>query len=148
SAELSKLEVFPIEQGKRPQAPQRFTARNQGPVVFTLSNGRVNVESAHLSGPSTDVRLSGGIQLEPKVSLDLRANGDVNLTGLENFDEALETTGTVTANASIRGTPDRPLINGQLEVKRASLHLTDITTGISGANGTILFTGNQAVIQN
>jgi translocation and assembly module TamB len=35
-----------------------------------------------------------------------------------------------------------------LDVKGASVHLADITTGISGANGTILFSGSQATIQS
>jgi translocation and assembly module TamB len=121
---------------------------NDAPVVLTLANSRVTVESAHFSGPATDLRFSGGALLEPKLTLDLRANGDVNLAVIENFDEDLEVTGTVTANATIRGSLDHPQINGQLDVKGASLHLADITTGISGANGTILFSGSQATIQN
>ncbi len=50
--------------------------------------------------------------------------------------------------ASIRGSPDQPLVNGQLDVKGGGLHLADITTGITDATGTILFNGSQATIQN
>jgi translocation and assembly module TamB len=148
SVNLSKLELFPLDQDRRTPGAQRIVVHNEGPVVATLENSRVSIESAHFSGPSTDIKISGGATLEPKVGLDLRANGDVNLAVLENFDQDLEVTGTVTANASIRGSLDRPQINGQLDVKGASLHLADITTGISGASGTILFNGSRATIQN
>ncbi len=148
SAELSKMEIFPLDEGRRIAVAQRIVVHNEGPIVITLANGRINVDSARFSGPSTDIKLSGGAVIEPKVTLDLHANGDVNLAVLENFDEDLEVTGSVTANASIRGSLDRPQINGQLDVKRASLHLADITTGISNANGTVLFNGTQATIKS
>ena len=59
-----------------------------------------------------------------------------------------ETGGAMTINASIRGAPDQPLVNGRLDVSRGSLRFADITTGLSAASGVILFSGNQATIQN
>jgi translocation and assembly module TamB len=148
SVELSKLEVHPLVQGQQPEAAKRFTLRNQGAVVVTLANSVIRVSSAHFAGTSTDASITGTVLLKPKTSLDLRVNGDVNLAALQNFVPDIETAGAVTVNASIRGAPDQPIVNGQLDVKRGSLHFSDITAGLSGANGTILFSGTQATIQN
>ena len=148
SAEFSKLEVYPLEQQLRRGIVERFTLRNQEPIVVTLANSLVNVSIAHLLGPSTDMTVTGTVLLKPRTSLDLRVNGDVNLAVAQNFAPDLETKGKVAINASIRGTPDQPQLNGQLDVKEGSLHLADITTGITDAAGTILFNGSQATIQN
>jgi translocation and assembly module TamB len=67
---------------------------------------------------------------------------------LRNFQPDIETTGTVAINASIRGAPDEPLVNGQLDIRRGTLHFADITSGLSAVNGTIVFSGSQGTIQN
>jgi translocation and assembly module TamB len=75
-------------------------------------------------------------------------NGDVNLAIVQTFVQDVETAGKVTINAAIRGTPEQPQVNGEFDVERGALHLADITTGITEARGKILFSGNQATIQN
>jgi translocation and assembly module TamB len=148
SAELTKLEVYPLDKGLRRGTTERFTLRNQGPMVLTLANSVMNVSIAHFAGPSTDITLGGTVSLKPRTSLDLRVNGDVNLAVARNFAQDIETTGKVTINASIRGTPEQPLVNGQLDVTGGGAHVADITTGITNATGTILFNGSQATIQS
>ena len=148
SVELSKVEVYPLEQQLRRGIAERFTLRNQGPIAMTLANSLVNVSIAHFSGPSTDMTVAGTVSLKPRALLDLRVNGDVNLAVAQTLAPDIEATGKVAVNASIRGTPDQPLLNGQLDVKGGGLHLADITTGITDATGTILFNGSQATIQN
>jgi len=147
-AELSKVEVYPLEQQLRRGIAERFTLRNQGPIVVTLANSVVNVSIAHFSGPSTDMMVAGTVSLKPRTLLDLRVNGDVNLAVAQHLAPDIEATGKVAINASIRGTPDQPQLNGQLDVKGGGLHLADITTGITDATGTIVFNGSQATIQN
>jgi translocation and assembly module TamB len=148
SAELSKFELYPLQQRQQRGTAERFTMRNQGPIIVALGNSGLNVSMAHFSGPSTDMTVSGTVSLKTRTELDLRVNGDVNLALVQNFVQDVETVGKVTVNASIRGTPDQPQLNGELNVTGGGVHLADITTGITGASGKILFTGNQATIQN
>src|SRR5262249_30488473 len=144
---LSKIEVYPADSGEQRGVNQKFTLRNEGPVVLTLEKSLMTITSARFSGPTSDVTLAGTVRLEPRTALDLRVNGAVNLAVLQNFDQDIETGGAVSSNGSIHGPPDQPQINGQVDVQRGSLHFVDITTGLSAANGTILFTGAQATIQ-
>ena len=98
--------------------------------------------------PSTDMTITGAVSLKPKTLLDLRVNGDVNMKLAENFVEDIEAGGTLAVNASVHGEPDEPQISGQLAVKNGTLRFSEITTGLSAVNGTLLFTGTQATIQN
>jgi translocation and assembly module TamB len=147
SARFPKLEVYPLEQGRQTGAG-RFTLRNEGPVVLTMAKSVIGISSAHFTGPSSDISVTGTASIDPRVALDLRVNGGVDLAILQSLAADIETAGAVTVNAAIRGTPDRPSVNGRLVVKGGSLHLADITTGLSAANGTILFSGTQATLQD
>jgi hypothetical protein len=121
SAELSKVEVYPLEQQLRRGIAERFTLRNQGPIVVTPAPGERPI--AHFSGPSTDMTVAGTVSLKPRTLLDLRVNGDVNLAVAQHLAPDIEATGKVSINASIRGAPDQPQVNGQLDVKGGGLHL-------------------------
>jgi translocation and assembly module TamB len=144
SAQLSKVEIHPQEQGA--VATPRFSLRNEGLVSLTMEKSILTVASAHFTGPLTDVRVTGTALIQPKPSLDLRLNGDVNLAVARNFTRDIETEGAAKINASVRGPLDQPQVNGRLDVSNGSLHFPDITTGLSGASGAILFSGSQANI--
>src|SRR5262249_8057015 len=108
SATLSKLEVYPLEPGEQRAAADRFTFRNEGPVLLTMAKSVITVARAHFTGPSSDVNVTGAASLEPRFALDLRVTGGVNLAILQNLSPDIETAGAVTINASVRGTPDQP----------------------------------------
>ncbi|HTM51883.1 MAG TPA: translocation/assembly module TamB domain-containing protein [Bryobacteraceae bacterium] len=148
SASLSTLEVYPVEQVSEKAPAERFILRNEGPVQFTMARSIITVSRAHFTGPSSDFNVTGTAAIDPKFNLDLRVNGGVNLAILRNLTPDIETAGAVTMNASIRGTPEQPSINGRLDVRRGSVHLADINTGLSNANGSILFSGDQATLQD
>ncbi len=93
SAEFSKLEVYPLEQQLRRGIAERFTLRNQEPIVVTLANSVMNVSIAHFSGPSTDATVTGTVSFKPRTLLDLRVNGDVNLAVAQNLAPDIEATG-------------------------------------------------------
>jgi translocation and assembly module TamB len=148
SAQLSKLELYPAGQAATGVGGARFVLRNQEPVVLTMERSNLVVSNAHFSGPGSDFRLTGSVAVAPRISMDLRLLGDVNLTALQSFTTDLEVAGAATVNASIRGAPDQPQVNGRVDVRGASLHFPDTPTGLSGGRGTILFTGSQATIQD
>jgi translocation and assembly module TamB len=56
--------------------------------------------------------------------------------------------GEVALNVAVQGTAGDPVLNGRVDLHKASLNLLSLPNGLSNANGTILFTGRQAAIQN
>jgi translocation and assembly module TamB len=132
-----------------PGSNQKVIAlQNQGPVVLALSASTVRVQSAHLTGPGTDITATGDVALQGQTAMNLTVNANTNLSLLQDLNRNIFSSGTVVLNASVRGTPSAPLVNGRVELKNASFNLIDMPNGISNANGVILLSGNSAMIQS
>jgi len=147
SVEIPHLEISPCSAASRPAL--RVILKNAEPVRLTLKNAVVQVESAHLTGPATNVTLAGNVSLkDAKNPLDLRLNGTIDLTVLESLDRDLSASGTLVADANIRGPLTQPLVAGRMQLKDANISLATFPNGLSNANGAILFSGDRATIQN
>jgi translocation and assembly module TamB len=146
-AELSipKFSISPIPQ-LGTAAP--ITLANSGPIVARLANSVITVESAHFTGRSTDLSLTGRITLREKNPLDLRVNGHVDLAELHDINRDFIASGLVSADASVRGDIGSPQINGRLQFENAAFNIADFPNGISNATGVIAFSGDRATIQN
>ncbi len=142
--QLSRLLFTAKTQGVHPQT---VTVQNQGPVALTLDHGVARIESLHLTGPQTDIQAQGSVSLAAQtIQASLNAHTDLGL--LQSFDRDLLSSGQITVNATARGTFANPLINGKLQLQDASVHLIDVTAGLSNANGTVDFNGSSASFQN
>ena len=120
---------------------------NQGPVSIALNNGAIRVESAHLTGPQTDIQLTGGASLKDQtLNASINANTDIGM--LQTFDRDIYSAGRIQLGATIRGTFTQPLVNGQLALQNATLNYAAAPIGISNANGAIVFSGNTAQFRN
>ncbi len=80
--------------------------------------------------------------------MNVRANGNIKLEVLEALDSNIYSSGAVTLNAAVTGTPTQPSIRGSLQLQGASFNLLDVPQGLSEATGTVQFNGNEAIIQN
>ena len=129
-------------------AGKRVTISNQGPVAATLERGTVRVDSAHFAGGQTDINVTGTVSLVDSQPLNLNVSAKTNLEILRTFNQDIYASGNVETAASIRGTLQKPLINGQLELKNASVNHVDFPNGLSKANGLVVFGGTTATIRN
>jgi len=146
--EMPQLEISPLPGDIAGGNRRAITLRNQGPVRLTMQNGVIRVESARLIAQDTNVALTGTISLKEKNPLDLRVNGDINLTLLENFNPDVVSSGKLIADATVRGPLMQPSVTGRAELQNANLSLATFPSGISNANGMVLFNGDRATIQN
>ena len=73
---LPRLEIGPTDAAG---LPANLTLRNSGPVVATLANSVVTVQSARLTGRATDVTVTGRVLLQSERPLDLRVAGKIDL---------------------------------------------------------------------
>lgn len=149
SLQLTKLEAHSLDTGKSGAKPRtQFEVHNQGPVVVELDRSVITVRSARITGPSSNLSLSGSAPLGDGQPINLRADGNIQMKLLESFDNRIFSSGAVTLNAAVTGTRAKPSVNGRLQLQDASFNMADVPNGISGANGTVAFTGTNAVIQN
>jgi translocation and assembly module TamB len=143
---IPKFQIAPLRSATPGGAP--FVLANSAPIAAHLTNSTVTVESAHFAGPSTDISITGKAALQPRLALDLRANGHINLALLHDFNRDFIASGGIVTDASIRGDLNSPQINGRIEFQNAAFNVTDLPNGISNATGAITFSGNRATIQN
>jgi translocation and assembly module TamB len=122
--------------------------RNADPIVVRFAGSILTVESAHLVGRGTDLKLGGRVLTEQKSPLDLRVDGRIDLGFLQDFGSDFVSSGVVTTNATVRGSFSDPQLGGRLEFQKAAFNIVDVPNGISQASGVVLFTKDRATIQS
>ena len=147
---IPKLELAPAPaaNGLAARPVEVLTLHNDGPIVASMANSVVTVQNAHLKGITTDLTIGGRVLVDSNSPLDLRVNGRVDLGLVQDLDPNLVASGTVIADATVRGPFDAPQVNGRLQFQGAELNVADFPNGISNAKGVILLTGNRATIQS
>jgi translocation and assembly module TamB len=142
---IARLEIAPAT--STGLAPGAFALRNAGDIVIGMARSVVTVSAARFTGRNTDFSVSGRVALGQTKPLDLRVNGRADLSLVHDLDRGLTASGVLKADATVRGTLAAPQIAGRLEFAGASFHISDVSNGISGANGVLLFSGDRASIQ-
>jgi translocation and assembly module TamB len=143
---ISKFAIGPAPDAGVPTAAATF--HNNGPLVVTMANSVITVESVRLAGRSSDFGVTGKLLFDRKSALDLRVSGRVDLAILRDFSHDLNSSGTLTADATVRGPLDAPQVNGRMEIHDAAMDLAGLPNGLSKASGVVLFTGDRATIQS
>jgi translocation and assembly module TamB len=143
---IARLEIAPAP--STGLAPGTFALRNSGDIVVTMAGSVVTVASARLTGHNTDLSVTGRVLLGQKNPLDLRVDGQADLGLVHDLDRGLTASGVLKADASVRGTLAAPQIAGRLEFSGAAFNISDVSNGISNANGVLLFSGDRASIQS
>ncbi|HWC97602.1 MAG TPA: translocation/assembly module TamB domain-containing protein [Candidatus Sulfopaludibacter sp.] len=148
SVQLTKLEAHSVNPGPGRKPRVNFELHNAGTAVIALANSVVTVQNFHITGPLTELAVSGTASLKDPQSLNLRATGNVKLDVLEAFNTDIISSGAVTLNAAVTGSTAQPVVNGRLQLQNVDFNLISLPNGISNANGVVSFNGTEAVIQN
>ena len=123
------------------------TIANDGPVSIAIDHGLVRIQNAHLTGPQTDIQVTGTASIKDQsLNANVNANADVSLA--QKFDKDIYSSGKVVLATTVRGTMSAPSINGQVRLQDATFNYAQLPVGFSKANGTVVFNGNSASIQN
>jgi translocation and assembly module TamB len=121
---------------------------NAAPIAVSMERNAIRVESARMVGRTTDLSLSGTINLQQKSPLDLRVDGKFDLATLQDLVPEIYGSGDIKTGVAIRGPLAQPQIAGRLDIEKATFNLAEIPVGISNTNGVILFDGSRATIQS
>ncbi len=148
NVQLTKLEAHAVATGAAKAPRVAFEVRNAGNVEVSLANSVVTVQHFQLSGPYVDLAIGGTASIKAPQAFNLHANGNFKLNALEAFSSDIFSSGAVTLNATATGDASQPVIRGSLQLQKASFHAMSLPNGLTNANGTVNFNGNQAVIQN
>ncbi len=142
---IEKLQIEPAAGPNPERAASPFLLRNNGPIVAALAKNVITIESARLQGRETDLAITGRATLDRSQPspLDLRVNGRMSAAILQDFYPDLTASGSLAADATVRGPLSSPQINGRMEVQDLSMNVADFPNGISNGNGVILFSSTR-----
>jgi translocation and assembly module TamB len=126
---------------------ENVKVHSQDSIRLTLANQSINIQQLHLVGDGTDLTAHGSVQLSGPRTLDLTADGRVDLKLLSTFDSDFTSSGIVIMNLSVGGTLSAPLPQGRFQVANAALSYAGLPSGLSELNGSLLFTRDRIHIE-
>ncbi|HYU30679.1 MAG TPA: hypothetical protein VEW48_00825, partial [Thermoanaerobaculia bacterium] len=115
---------------------------NLEPVVATLGPDRLTIESLYLREPQTDSELfaSGTVGLGGATTpLDLHLQSTISAAWAGLFLPQLDVGGAVDVLATVRGTLEAPVLNGEGEIRDARLTIPNFPHALENIRGTLLF---------
>jgi translocation and assembly module TamB len=121
---------------------------NIGPVQLTYGHDEVQVKAAHLSGPDTDLTLSGYAHFARDRLLALNLAGLLSLRLLSGLFPALEARGPAELDVALQGTTAHPRLAGRLRLLRNSATFADFPVALSEVAGDVLFDINRLTFEN
>jgi translocation and assembly module TamB len=122
--------------------------RNNDPIRFEASSQTLDIQRFRLLGEGTDLEVGGSIQLAGEQKLDINSEGHADLRLLHSFDPNFNSAGTVAGNLTAGGTIQHPSIRGRLQVTDASVQYGDLPSGLTGLNGSLIFTQDRLQIES
>jgi len=128
------------------QAPE-LVVRNSKPLTLEITAKEARIRSAEFTARDTSLEVTGAVPLDGAAGAGLTVRGSVNLIILQLLNPDLVARGNATVQASIRGALRDPQLNGRIELKNASLYLSDLPNGVDNANGSLVFDRNRATIE-
>ncbi len=140
---IRALEIGPAQT----DTPSPFTLRNDGPLVATMANSVVSIESAHLAGRAGDLTISGRVLPNGDQPFDLRIGGQLDLAAVAAAAGGLTASGTAAINATVRGSFGDPQVGGRAEIRNLSLTISGLPNGLDNCSGAILFNRDRATIE-
>lgn len=145
SVRLNKLELSSASLSK--SAPRQIALKNPEPIAATLDKGTVRIESAHLTGPQSDIQMKGSFSFTGR-AMNLTLNANANLGLIQTLDHNISSSGTLVIDAAVHGTVSKPAVNGMMQLRNVSFNYSQFPNGISNGNGTVDFSGNLLSVRN
>lgn len=129
---------------------QGHAIANVEPVVVDLLPDRLEIRSIYMADPKTESELfaSGSIGLGGgKVPLDLRFQSTLSAAWAGLFLPNVQVEGFLDLLATVRGTVDDPVLNGQGELRQGRLVIPQFPQELSNIQGVVFFNRNGIEIE-
>ncbi len=127
---------------------QNVKLQSDGPMMFHLANGQLELDRARLTGEGSNFSAGGTVSLRGDRKLDVTADGQINLHLIEAFYPELLTSGVVNTKMHVSGTLDAPSLQGRLQIEDASLSYVDLPSGLNHIKGSLLFNQDRLQVES
>jgi translocation and assembly module TamB len=122
--------------------------RNSGPIRFVVSGQVLKVQRFRLTGDGTDLDLEGSVAFGQLSPLNLHAEGHADLGLLRALNPAFHSSGEVTLDVNVRGSRERPLIEGRAGISGGQIQYGDLPSALSELNGSVLLHEDRLQIES
>jgi len=109
------------------------------PLHLSMASNVLHLDQVHITGPDTNVHISGATEFARVNSLRVHTDGSVNLKILQTFDPDLLSSGQITFSVDANGALAAPDYSGSVHINNAALALTDLPNGLNQINGALAF---------
>src|SRR5439155_130924 len=123
-----------------------YNLQQGAPATITIANGTARVEQFQLTGPQTDIKLSGTAGLTGARPLDLHLDGKVDAAIASVFTQTLKAKGPTELALAVTGTADNPQAQGHVQLSDAQVSMEKPRVGIDGLNTRIDVAGTRATL--
>jgi translocation and assembly module TamB len=120
---------------------------SQEPVRFALAGQSLKILQLHMLGEGTDLTARGSVQLAGVRTLDLAADGRLDLKLLSGLDPDISASGLVTLDMTVGGSLSDPLPQGRIQLSSGTLAYSGLPSGLGELSGSLLFTRDHAHIE-
>ena len=122
---------------------QGIALQAEGPLRASLQDGVLHLTQAHITGPDTNLSVTGTAALMDDQALAVTGDGTVNMKLAQTFDPDITSSGHVDFNVEANGTLTQPSFSGRMHLTNVALALNDLPNGISKLNGNLIFDQNR-----
>ncbi len=123
-----------------------YTVAQDGPSEIVLENGIAQVRRLHLTGPATEVQLSGTAEIAGKQALDLHLDGQLDASLAAAFTDALRARGATEIHAAVTGSVSQPQAKGYVQIADGQFSIADPRVGVEGLNLRVDLDGTRATV--
>jgi translocation and assembly module TamB len=127
---------------------QNIPLQATGPLRASLHDGILRLTQVHITGPDTNVSVTGTADLMDGQELAIVGNGAVNMKLAQTFDPDITSSGHLDFNVNASGTITQPSFSGRVQLANVALALNDLPNGISKLNGNLIFDQNRLQVQD
>jgi translocation and assembly module TamB len=127
---------------------ENVKVHNEGPLRFSVGHQAVHVDQFRLLGEETDLSLHGDANMGGTQSLDVHADGKVDLKLLQTLDHDITSSGMAVLALHLAGSARQPQMRGRVDITDGAISAMDMPNGLSRINGRLALVQDRLQIEN
>jgi outer membrane protein assembly complex protein YaeT len=120
--------------------------KQEGTSTIALQNGTAQVQQFRLTGPATELHVSGTAALTKPNQLDIKADGNFDAALIAAFADDVSAQGPIKLALSVEGTTSDPQVGGFIELADATIGLDNPRVAAQNLNARINLEERQITI--
>lgn len=123
-----------------------YSVAQKGTSEIALEKGVARVQHFELTGPATEVAISGTAEVAGSQALDLHLDGTLDASLAAAFTDAMRARGATEIHAALTGSVNQPQVKGYVQMADGQFSIQEPRIGVDGLNVRIDLEGTKATI--